>query len=363
MNDKTDALKELSAGYFNDLCTRLDNPATIKEVEGFLDFHSEFHSYSMNNRHLIWAQVDKRNRNLPEDQQIRPTRFSSFANWGKMKNDAGENTRMNKGEKGYKILVPAITKCWNHLKKNGHYALDAKGKRKFARDTDGNRIPLLDQNCKQKVVTKFVQGHVFDLGQTNCQEIGAYKNLDTTAIGELKQVDYELLAKSIEEKYDLSVNLFNDEELTAGGYYVHSKKEIVVNEAVCKTPSEMVAVLSHELGHHILHGELIAKAKEEKTGIDKKAIEGEAEAFAHVFAKSFGVEAKSELYIRNWGNTGEELQEKVGKILTAVNGACDKLDVPGLTKKISNSSKLDFSHIKLPTEDTETGKKLGMSMS
>ncbi len=46
----------------------------------------------------------------------------------------------------------------------------------------------------------------------------------------------------------------------------------------------------------------------------------------------FGIENKSELYIKNWGNTGTDLKERLNRIRSAVR---DTIQTLGLDKNMS----------------------------
>jgi len=56
-------------------------------------------------------------------------------------------------------------------------------------------------------------------------------------------------------------------------------------------------------------------------------IEGEAEGFSYVLSSFFGIENKSELYIKSWGNNTEEFKATLENISKSAKKAIKELNL------------------------------------
>ena len=190
-------------------------------------------------------------------------------------------------------------------------------------------IPELDENGKEKTGLNFKIGTVFDVNQTNAKEIGAVKSLEYRN----KEVDVSpellfMVANKVSEVYKLNVE-FEDIKGGAKGYYSYFQDKIGLDNKPDKTPAMQLSTLFHELGHHLVHGKML-KNKDltyKEMHDDKGRREGEAESVSYVLSQQFGIENNSELYIKAWGNSKNDLESMFKTVTDAVNKANKDLNL------------------------------------
>ncbi|MFZ2655993.1 MAG: JAB domain-containing protein [Victivallales bacterium] len=296
---------------FENLSGRLDSPETEAEIRRYLGFMRKTYKYSLGNQLLVSFEAMKRGTT--------PETVESFQFWSKLKNYKDENVHVLKGEKGYPILVPVEYRIY-HKNEDGSFKLDAEGK----------RIPRIDPATGKEIKgLAFKSGAVFDVGQTNAREIGAYSSIEyRNRNAPATESMLVSLKEGISKNYNVSIS---EEPLcsTAKGCYVIGERKIIIDNRPGMTVPVKISTLFHELGHHIMHGDELRSNKADYGKIhDERGFrEGEAEAFSYVLSSMFGIENKSELYIKNWGNSANDLKERFTKIHDAVKSGIETLKI------------------------------------
>lgn len=284
---------------------KIDSPETEKTIREWLSFQGQFHTYSLNN--AFWLSVQSMMRRTPI------TQVAGFRKWIEMEGKDGQKVSVKKGEKGFTIIYPQIHKF---------YEKDENGK--FKLDENGEKIPLLDENGKQEERISYGVGYVFDVSQTNAVEIGAYKELNHR--GDAVKIDPELvaeIARRITAEYGIPVSFGEHPGDRAGGWYSPDEHSITINTAVSKELSHQLGTLFHELGHGLMHGQNSAE-------YSRSLKEGQAEAFAYACSMQFGVERKSELYIKSWIADEVPLGDVMKDIASNIKDAFEKLKLQEL---------------------------------
>ena len=295
----------------SELEKKIDAPETEKTIREWLLCQSKFYHYSMMN--TFWMHAQSVCKKIPLSQ------VASFRKWTmEMQNDQGEKVQINKGAKAFSIIYPMFKPL---------YQKDEDGK--YLLDENGNKIPEKNKDGSDAQAIYYGVGYVFDVSQTNAVEIGAVKTLDHR--GKDVPVQPEILdeiARRITETYHFPVHFLSDPSIDAGGWFDRSDNTITINQAVSKSLSHQLGTLFHELGHGILHGDPSCK-------FSRKLKEGQAEAFAYAAAAAFGIERKSELYIKSWIENDVPLVDVLKNISTNVRAAFEKLKLEELAIKNS----------------------------
>ena len=311
--NKADELSNKINEKFELLAKNLDSKQTENEIKNYLQFAGKFHNYSLRNQMLIADEAMSRGTNVEH--------VASFKTWNELKNSDGKKASVKKGEKGYSILVPvSYTK----------YELDTN--RKYKLDAEGKKIPKRDEHGNIEKGLKFKAGTVFDVNQTTAKEIGAYKTLDYRAKVAVDESLFQKLSDEISQKFDVKVS-HEPTGNASKGYYSYDENKIVVDPSY--TTSEKISTLFHELGHHQIHGKQFKDGTLNYYNLhkDRGAREGEAEAFSYILSSMSGIENKSELYIKTWGNDAKDLKERFSLITSAAKEAINKLDLQKILSK------------------------------
>jgi hypothetical protein len=97
--------------------------------------------------------------------------------------------------------------------------------------------------------------------------------------------------------------------------------------------------LFHEYGHHVLHGKKLFNREIQYVNEHNQRgyIEGEAEAFSYALSSMFGIENKSEFYLRKWGNTGRDIKERMENISSGIQFAVKHLELEQIVEDVRNS--------------------------
>ncbi|SFR12466.1 Antirestriction protein ArdC [Desulfoscipio geothermicus DSM 3669] len=219
-------------------------------------FWSMFHRYSFGNILLIWTQK-------PQASLV-----AGIKTWNK----AGR--RVKKGEKGIKILAPKTYKKTVVDQETGV-------------ETEEVRLAGF------QVVT------VFDVTQTEGKPLPIEKKLADTRVG-------QNLFKCAVDACPVPV-VFDDITGAAKGYYAPKERRIVLSSGL--EGDEKVAVLLHEIAHHIAHE--IGEQKLSKSRADEEYIKGEivAEGAAFIACTYFGVDSGSLAfdYVASWAGNPEKV--------------------------------------------------------
>ena len=265
---KETEVKTLIQDTENKINEYFESPESIKE---YLSFMSKFYNYSLNNGILI------------DNQFSGAIGVGSYAFWKQ------KGFKVNKGEKGIKILVPQISK--------DKFKNEKDEIKSVAKATKEEKIKIEDGNFKlHKGRTYFGQGYIFDISQTNAkvQDLpkifpnrwleGDVKNYSTLYKG-MKKIAENLGVKIIEAKQELGV---------AKGVSYTNTKEVALNPR--NTELQNVKTLLHELTHAKLH----TMDKLGKYQTYEK--EFQAELTAYTVCSHFGIDTSeySLKYLHDW---------------------------------------------------------------
>jgi hypothetical protein len=315
---KSDKVKALITGFdakIKELEARINSPETEKTIRDWLKFQSRFHNYSA--RNTMWMMFQALQRNITLES------VAPFPVWASMKNEAGAKVSIKKGSKGFEILFPFVQKI---------YEQDEKGN--FILDDSGKKIPEIDDYGQEKTKMLFGIGYVFDVNQTTAREIGAYKELS------YRNKDFAIepqlvktIARRITEKYHIPVEFVRDVFSKASGTYYPGKNMISVNLDRCNGNAHVLSTLFHELGHARMHSDF--------KGENRELAEGQAEAFAFAASSAFGIEQKSELYIKHWIKNEVPLTAVLENISKHVKDVFNDLGLPELSKQYNNCKEQD----------------------
>ena len=301
------------------LASRLDSKETENEIKEFLKFQSKFYNYSFYNQYILHQQSTKRN--------IKLEKVASFEFWKKQKNDKGERACVKKHSKGFKVFVPI---------KYTKYQRDEKGG--FILNCNGKRIPMLDENGNIIKGLAFNLGNVFDVNQTTAKKLKAYKELEyRNSSTEVPVSSYLELINNIEESFKINIREEQLANSAFGGYCDYKENNIVINSNSDRTTAMKISTLFHELGHSLMHRDMVLNGDLAENELQRGLREGQAEAFSYAVSSYFGIENKSELYIKTWGNNGKELKESIETVSKAIKKAFNKLSLDKL--KLSKEQK------------------------
>ncbi len=165
----------------NEAYKKFDEDIIDNGVQEFLNKIKYISSdYSFNNLVLITSQLD-----------YTPTELRTFKRWANTETNEGQ-IRILKGAKGLSYTQP---QKYPMYKKNEY--------NEFETDTDGNKIPVLDEEGNQKFVTVFSLTYAYDISQTNASTV-AYSSYNQM------QKDYNILnenLKKVVEKFGIINNI------------------------------------------------------------------------------------------------------------------------------------------------------------
>ena len=313
-----------------DLVNKIDDPSVEEEIKGIFEQFSRTYNYSYYNNLMIAMEARRRGETV--------TMVQSFQKWKSMKNDKGQSVSIKKGARGYKILVPVEYTIYKR-DENGEYILDDKGK----------RIPEVDKNGKIVKGLGFKIGTVFDISQTNAIEIGAIRTLPyRDRISHIERDFLEFVATKVIHEYGVNVIFKKSDDMMTKGYYIPKSKTIYINDNPHLKDSEKLSTLFHELGHHIMHGDVLRSGKIDYGAIHRERgkREGEAESFAYAMSRQYGLQPRSELYIRSWGNDKENLEDLLKNVMAAVKDASKKVGyevvIREYSEKIAKETRENF---------------------
>lgn len=247
-----DALKRADAGI-DELIAALE-AGKSETLLRFLEFQARFHEYSFRNCLLIAMQ----NSNA--------TYVAGFQRWKEL------GRFVKKGEHGIMILAPIL--------------------RRSKAEDDGPHNPDSEMSEDAKTVCGFRAVYVFDVSQTEGQELPEFSRVDGDPGEKLM-----LLAELVRERgieLDYAPNLGGADGRSEGG-------KITLREGL--DAAEEFAVLAHELAHELLHR---TERRQETT---RRIRELEAESVSFVVSKAVGLDgiARSADYIQLYAGDKELL--------------------------------------------------------
>lgn len=253
----SDANEEIST-YFTD-------PSLMKE---YLDYISKFYKYSSKNIVLIEKQ------------------FEGAVGVGSFKFWKDNGFRLNKGEKGIKILVPA---------KTTYLLLDDNVKQlKYATKEEKEKIKKGE--IPTMVKTYYKTGYVYDISQTNAKESDLPRLFPNRWIdGDVK--DYDKMYKAMEKIADtIGVKIIEPKKELgmAKGVSYPLTKEVTLNPR--NSQLQNVEVLIHELAHAKLH------TMETRNNYTREEREYQAEMVAYTVCSYLGLDVKENSldYLHDW---------------------------------------------------------------
>lgn len=229
------------------------DPEIIKD---YLEFGDSFHNYSARNRMLIFKQ----NKNAF---------FVGSADYYRK-----EGYKIKKGEEPIKVLVP-MKKTLIELedgKTIGYREAPLEIKQKSDRG-----------ELKSRSTTFFNIGNVYDISQTNwpLDKYPEFFDIGYSSI-EHKRL-FNILKDYAQNELGVKVNEDAFSSVLTRGEYDAQNKEINISKTFDDTTK--LSIISHELGHALLHSDL-DKVKE----MSQSQIEFEADAFSIMLSKKLNVE-------------------------------------------------------------------------
>ncbi|MDR0468043.1 MAG: DUF5710 domain-containing protein [Campylobacteraceae bacterium] len=306
-------IKDTVDSRLEELVANYDDPETTKIIQNYFDRFAQFHRYSFRNMILIDSQAKDRNTHV--------SYIRSFDDWGKIANENGEYVRINKGEEGYIVTIPNVTKVWQ-VNKNGEPLIDE----------NGNRMPALNDKGQQTTITRFSLGRVFDISQTNALEIGAIKKLPFRENSQdITEEFLQEMVQKISNTYNIKIKFKHLTNEQHGGLYATTDETITINSNPRRSASEKLSTLFHELGHSRMHNKFALAQYKKNTGqeLSRGQIEAQTKAFDYVITKEFGINSKSELYLKAWKDDFNvvDLNELFINVKRAINDVCTKLNI------------------------------------
>ena len=259
------------------LADQVKSLADTEQWQRFLDFTSSFHSYSLNNLLLIWAQMPQ------------ATRVAGYRKWQEL----GRHVR--KGEKAIKIFGYSTKKIT---------------------DTD-------DETGEETTRTRayFPVLSVLDISQTDLEE---GRTDDSTVVTLLTGADEtDVFGRTADFMRSLGWSVTLGETGQANGYTtIDASRRIVVAERL--EPAQRAKTMLHEAAHALLHAEDGAAEYVAHRGVK----ETEAESVAYVMAAMLGLDtsAYSIGYVAGWSNADTELiRSTAANVLRAVETLSEAL--------------------------------------
>ncbi|HDX6244511.1 TPA: ImmA/IrrE family metallo-endopeptidase [Campylobacter fetus subsp. venerealis] len=340
------------------LSKQLKDPKTkevaMEAMTRYLEQFNSLHNYSARNIMLAMKQGKERG--------IEVSRLGSYDSWKELKGtekDKDGNLKevsVLKGEKGLSILVPVFKDRFMEQRD-----LDKNAKNPFALvlDENGQKIPLMQKTknekgeiveVQRKELAYFSLGKVFDISQTNAYEIGAVKKPSKIKVGEFdgQITDFTLqtIAEKITKTYGIEVNFGALSRAARGFYQQHDdgRKEIFIDNRHLSESSQM-ATLFHELGHAVMNHSYA------KDGVEKAEVQ--AEVFAFVLSRKFGLETTSaefiSAYIANVENS-DEFFKLVEPVRKEVVKAYEKLNLQSEFEKLVSAKEAYEENAKFKEE-------------
>ena len=239
---------------------------------GYLDMLARFHQYSFGNCMLMAMQ--------------RPdaTLVAGFNRWKKL------GRWVKKGEQGIAILAPLVYRA--EARQDCDQALEEK-------------LTRLTSLCGFKVV------HVFDVQQTDGNPLAEFARISGDPGEQLARLEAIVRTKKIELTYA---------PIPGGALGMSEGGKITVVPSL--SPAEKFSVLTHELGHELLH------RTDRRNETSKKVRETEAEAVAYVVCRAAGLDCSTRCsdYIQLYRGDQDTLQESLDHIQRVASSIIAELE-------------------------------------
>ena len=242
---------------------------SLEDVTELTKFMTQFYQYSLSNSLLIAEQ------------------FRGATAVGSFKFFSDMGFKINKGEKGIKILVPKKTT----------YFMDENGERKQLKyATKEEKAKIKSGEIPTKTFTSFSVGNVFDVSQTNAKASDLPKLFPNRWLeGEIK--DYSLFYRGMEkiaEHIGVKIIEPKSELGVAKGVSYTMTKEVALNPR--NSELQNAKTLLHELAHAKLH------TRETHKNYTQAECEFQAELVAFSVCQYFKIDTSeySLNYLKNW---------------------------------------------------------------
>jgi len=234
--------KETEKLEIQDLYEQFMAKKTIQDFIGIIANYKQMHKYSLHNLFLVLAQAEKR-----KDKKFVGV-LNNYRNWEK------QNIQVLKGSKAYKVNVPIFTK-----------------------KQEETPITSKDEE-KDRVLTYFKLGNVFDISQTSEYEnyLKEQKEIDEI-IMKNHEINYTTALDHLKQNYP-NISVFEDfKHQEKKGSYDPLSLQITLYEQSSHT-------IFHELGHHITISKLKIAGDISKDYAKNEVL---AEITAYLLMKSF----------------------------------------------------------------------------
>jgi len=288
------------AELHNQLTSGIRSLTGSKEWTDWLHVAGRFHSYSLNNTLLIYAQ-------RPDATQV-----AGYQTWRQL------GRQVNKGERGIRILAPIV-----HRRSPGENEVDDTSDQ-----TDNDRAAA-DRNDGRRRLAGFRAATVFDVSQTKGDPLseGARPEL---VVGEAPDRLWDLLAHEVTDR-GFTVSRGPCEG--RNGYTDFLDRVVVVRDDV--DDAQAVKTLVHELGHVLLHGPDRSAARDTRECRGVAEVEAESVAFLVAAGRGLDVSGYTFPYVARWASAAGGLasdqvlvvvQQTAHRSLTTAHQVLDRLD-------------------------------------
>ena len=246
----------------------------------WLDVQAQFHQYSFNNTIAIMAQHPN------------ATRVAGYRTWQKI------GRQVKKGESAIWIWAPRM---------------------KTIKDTEVDGETGQEIEVKKRVLTGFVPVPVFDIAQTEGEDLPELDHDITTDTEAGRKLLNELIAFA--EDHHVTVTTYEGRQ--AKGYFDPKKREIGLRDGAV---DQQAKTLIHELAHALTHDRLRDEEQDYAAG------ELVAEGAAHIVATHFGLDpGYSFEYLAVWmynaGGDMDVFRAVLGWIQGTAKKIIDNLDL------------------------------------
>lgn len=247
-----------------------------EKYKSYLNTMSKFHNYSANNIQLIEMQC-------PD-----ATYVAGYKAWQR-----NFERRVNKGERGIRILAPAPYKIKEEQEKIDPVTNEP------VLDRDG--MPVMEE--VEIKIPAFRVVTVFDYSQTDGKEL---PGLGVSELhGDVEH--YQDFMEALERVSPVPIR-YEEMEGDRKGYFIDLSRPITIKEGMSEAQTAKTGV--HEVAHAKLHAREAEQDTEKAVYKDRETKEVEAESIAYTVCQHFGIDTSdySFGYIAGW-SSGKEMPE------------------------------------------------------
>lgn len=282
--NREEALKK-SDEALNELAQALKDGKS-ETLIAYLDTMSKFYRYSFGNCMLIAAQ-------RPEASLV-----AGFGRWKELKRS------VRKGEKGIAILAPMV--------RSKRAGLESQ----LAR----NEVNSSDEDS----VFGFRVVHVFDLAQTEGEELPEFAHVQGDPDEHLKRIEEIIQRKGIRLEYLAA--------LPRGARGMSQGGKISILDSLPK--AELFSTLVHELAHELLH------RGDRRESTNRVIRETEAESVAYVVCRGIGLECSTQAtdYIQLWNGDEKVLMQSLELIRDVASSILSEMEAEIPQKEVAHAA-------------------------